>query len=124
MPDDLRNRLIDHIAGMELPRAILSDGVVKLIADDTADALLPFIQEEIDDAVKVEYWRWRARALPDRWISLRRVDFVNLLEVYRQRREVHREDHEAALERVLAEVEYEPNQGDVDEESYPRRNTT
>ena len=122
MPDDLRDRLIDHLATMEQPRAILVNGVGKILAEDTADALLPFVQEEIDDAVLVERFRWRARALPDRWISLRRVDFINLVEVYRNRREVHREDHDTALEYVLAEIEYEPNQEDLDEESY-RSNT-
>ena len=118
MSDDLRDRLTDRIAQLWIPRVKAVDGVVHIPAESMADALLPFIQEEIDDAVKAEYWRWRARALPDRWISLRRVDFINLVEVYRNRREVHREDHDTALEYVLAEIEYEPNQEDLDEESY------
>ena len=123
MPDDLRDRLIDHLATMKQPRAILVNGVGRILAEDTTDALLPFVQEEIDDAVLAERFRWRARALPDRWISLRRVDFINLVEVYRHRREVYREDHDTALEHVLAEIEFEPNQDDVDEQAH-RRNSS
>lgn len=129
MTDSLRDRLTDHIAGasIQFPHLSLPEEGGKLDlgipAESMADALLPFVQEEIDLAVLIERGRWRDRALPDRWVSLRRVDLIGLFEEYRDRRGQHGEDHEAALEHVLAEVDFEPNQGDVDEESY-RRNTS
>lgn len=103
MPDDLRLRLTDYLTHMEPPRAVLVNGAAKVLADD---------------AVKVERFRHTQKALPDRWLSLRRVDFIGLIELYREHREVHNEDHDDALDHLLAEVDFEPNQDDL----FDRRN--
>lgn len=113
MSDDLHKRLTDYLTHMEPPRAILVNGAAKVLAEDTADALLSFVREEIDNAVKVERFRHTQQALPDRWVSLRRVDFIGLIELYRERREVYNEDHDDALDHLLAEVDFEPNQDDL-----------
>jgi hypothetical protein len=73
---------------------------------------------EPDVVAAVEQFRREREALPDRWVSLRRVDFIGLIELYRERREVHNEDHDDALDHLLAEVDFEPNQDDL----FDRRN--
>lgn len=73
---------------------------------------------EPDVVAAVEQFRRETQALPDRWVSLRRVDFIGLIELYRERREVHNEDHDDALDYLLAEVDFEPNQDDL----FDRRN--
>lgn len=52
-----------------------------------------------------------SEALPDRWMRV--ADLPGLLGMYRDRREVWREDHSAALAYVLCEVDYEPSQDDL-----------
>ena len=64
----------------------------------------------------IEQHRRERQALPDRWVSLRRIDLIGLLEIYRDAREVRNEDHDDALDRVLAEVDFEPNQDDLIEQ--------
>lgn len=119
MSDNLRKRLTDHL--LLTLKSSLWEGHARTFAESWADTLLPFVQEEIDSAVAIERYQWRAKALPDRWISLRRLDFISLLETYRERREVYNEDHDDALDHVLAEVDFEPNQDDLDAESYHRK---
>ncbi len=52
-------------------------------------------------------------ALPDRWASLRAQDLIDLLELYRDCRETGHDDHPTAVIHVLAEVDFEPSQGDL-----------
>lgn len=52
------------------------------------------------------------QALPDRWMRL--ADLPHLLSLYRDRRETWGENHEVATAYVLAEVDYEPDQSDLD----------
>lgn len=145
MPDDLHERLTDYLTNLEVTVRPVN-GHAHIVAESMADALLPFIRAEIDrppprvqaaedrlrfrdmlsksslgeaDVVAaVEQFRREREALPDRWVSLRRVDFIGLIELYRERREVHNEDHDDALDYLLAEVDFEPNQDDL----FDRRN--
>lgn len=53
------------------------------------------------------------QALPDRWTQLHATDLRQLFDLYRERREVWQESHELAVERVIAEVDFESDKGDV-----------
>jgi hypothetical protein len=55
-----------------------------------------------------------SKALPGRWAQLREVDLQCLLDFYAVRRDGLGEDHETAVVHVLADVDFEPNQGDLE----------
>jgi hypothetical protein len=52
-------------------------------------------------------------ALPERWVSMPIAELERLLGLYRDRRETWNETHDAAVEYVLTEVDYEPSQHDL-----------
>lgn len=48
LDDSLRARLIDYIAHLHIPQVKPVDGVISISAESMADALLPFVREEIE----------------------------------------------------------------------------
>lgn len=65
--------------------------------------------------VAIARTRRRGQALPERWTQLSQPDLTRLLDHYRERRETYHEDHADAVATVLAEVDFEPDHGDLDE---------
>jgi hypothetical protein len=57
MPDDLHERLTDYLTNLEVTVRPV-DGHAHIVAESMADALLPFIQAEIEAAVAAERERW------------------------------------------------------------------
>lgn len=57
MTDDLHERLTDYLTNLEVTVRPV-DGHVHIVAESMADALLPFVQAEIEAAVAAERERW------------------------------------------------------------------
>jgi hypothetical protein len=67
----------------------------------------PHIQAQVEGLQRY------TEALPDRWTQLSEPELIDLLGLYRDRRETWCEDHETAVAYVLTEVDFEPSQGDL-----------